>query len=189
MIFKQLALLGLVDAHFKNTYSDPEFRQKLAKRIIQRNRLSVQKPKKSQRNFSNGGGTSFDTSSGFLSAITAFSYCGEINQNSQFEILKDYLVEHNGKKTFYSHLGKLSFQNTFFPSKSISSIFWEIRFFGRVDLSIILIFRRSRFIKNVHKLQFSAKNNHFFSWWRKQNSRWSTRKNHSKRQRHTSDIW
>ena len=114
MIFKQLALLGLVDAHFKNTYSDPEFRQKLAKRMIQRNRLSVQKPKKSQRNFSNGGGTSFDTSSGFLSAITAFSYCGEINQNSQFEILKDYLVEHNGKKTFYSHLGKSNFENIHF---------------------------------------------------------------------------
>ena len=110
MMLKQLALLGLVDAHFKHSYSDPEFRQKLAKRILQRNR-TIQKPRKtgsksSQRNFSNGGGTSFDTSSGFLSAITAFSYCGEIDKNSQFEILKDYLVENNGKKVFYSHLGK-----------------------------------------------------------------------------------
>ena len=139
MIFKQLALLGLVDAHFKNTYSDPEFRQKLAKRIIQRNRLSVQKPKKSQRNFSNGGGTSFDTSSGFLSAITAFSYCGEINQNSQFEILKDYLVEHNGKKTFYSHLGKLSFENTFSHRKI------SVRLSEKVDFPIKTICRNSRF--------------------------------------------
>ena len=109
MIFKQLALLGLVDAHFKNTYSDPDFQQKLAKRIVKRNRLTVQKPKKkeaSQLRFGSGGGTSFDTSSGFLSAITAFSYCGEIDKNSQFEILKDYLVENNGKKMFYSHLGK-----------------------------------------------------------------------------------
>ena len=136
MIFKQLALLGLVDAHFKNTYSDPEFRQKLAKRIIQRNRLSVQRPKKSQRNFSSGGGTSFDTSSGFLSAITAFSYCGEINQNSQFEILKDYLVEHNGKKTFYSHLGKPPIQKIlFFRSKKYPFDFLRNRFFDRVIFS------------------------------------------------------
>ena len=149
MIFKQLALLGLVDAHFKNTYSDPEFRQKLAKRIIQRNRLSVQKPKKSQRNFSNGGGTSFDTSSGFLSAITAFSYCGEINQNSQFEILKDYLVEHNGKKTFYSHLGKLSFQNTFFHRKI------SVRLSGKVDFPKKSIFRKRQFAEKDDFLQKS----------------------------------
>ena len=155
MIFKQLALLGLVDAHFKNTYSDPEFRQKLAKRIIQRNRLSVQKPKKSQRNFSNGGGTSFDTSSGFLSAITAFSYCGEINQNSQFEILKDYLVEHNGKKTFYSHLGKLSSKKYFFRSKNICSFFQECRFIVKVDFPKMLISSKKTIYR---KIRFSEKN-------------------------------
>ena len=146
MIFKQLALLGLVDAHFKNTYSDPEFRQKLAKRIIQRNRLSVQRPKKSQRNFSSGGGTSFDTSSGFLSAITAFSYCGEINQNSQFEILKDYLVEHNGKKTFYSHLGKLPFLVEKIP----------VRFFEKDVILKKSLFRKSKF---SDKVDFSKKSN------------------------------
>ena len=135
------------------------FVKKLAKRIIQRNRLSVQKPKKSQRNFSNGGGTSFDTSSGFLSAITAFSYCGEINQNSQFEILKDYLVEHNGKKTFYSHLGKLTIQKYFFSVGKIplrfsgKVVFPKIKFSDKVDFAKKSIFRKSRTSGKVDFMQ------------------------------------
>ena len=50
-----------------------------------------------------------DTISGFLSAITAFSYCGEINKDAQIAILEPFLVENNGKKMFYSHRRKFSF--------------------------------------------------------------------------------
>ena len=93
MIFKQLALLGLIadsSTQAKKSFSNPEFRQKFEKRLLQ----------KTQQNL----GTR--STRGFLSAITAFSYCGEFNTNAQFEILSDYLIENNGKKVFYSHFGK-----------------------------------------------------------------------------------
>ena len=89
MIFKQLALLGLL-AEAKKSFSNPEFRQKFEKRLLQK----TQKENVGAR-----------STRGFLSAITAFSYCGEFNSNAQFEILSDYLVENNGKKVFYSHFG------------------------------------------------------------------------------------
>ena len=94
MILKELALLGLMvdsSTQAKKSFSNPEFRQKFEKRLLQ---------KTQQENV----GTR--STRGFLSAITAFSYCGEFNSNAQFEILSDYLVENNGKKVFYSHFGK-----------------------------------------------------------------------------------
>ena len=99
MIFKQLALLGLIadsSTQAKKSFSNPEFRQKFEKRLLQ---------KTQQQNL---GTRSSSNARGFLSAITAFSYCGELNSNAQFEVLSDYLIENNGKKVFYSHFGKLT---------------------------------------------------------------------------------
>ena len=97
MIFKQLALLGLL-TEAKKSFSNPEFRQKFEKRLLQ----------KTQEQPNSGTRSGNSDARGFLSAITAFSYCGELNSNAQFEILSDYLIENNGKKVFYSHFGKFT---------------------------------------------------------------------------------
>ena len=108
MIFKQLALLGLL-AEAKKSFSNPEFRQKFEKRLLQKTQEQ------------NSGTRSNSDARGFLSAITAFSYCGEFNSNAQFEILSDYLIENNGKKVFYSHFGK-------FKSFYVGTYFHIVRF-------------------------------------------------------------
>ena len=105
MILQKLALLGLIadSAHAKNSWSNAKFRKKFEKRLAQQQgvKLNRQRSKAIARGASIGG---LGGESGFISAVSAYSYCGEMQKNSQYRVLKDFLVENDGKKMFYSHL-------------------------------------------------------------------------------------
>ena len=82
MILQKLAILGLL-ADFtqaKNSWSNAKFRKKFEKRLAKNQGFKLNR-KNSTKNSSKIAARQFGGESVFISAVTAVTYCGELENN------------------------------------------------------------------------------------------------------------